>query len=345
MNNDLIFVQESNGFGGLEKITKDYESLLKDYNPLVALILYHKNGIQYKNSYSFKKESRLDFIKEYLSFVNKRKNSIFHLQLAGTPILFLTYLGGARKIVYHIHGTYSKRNFIEKRIWKFLENRIRIIANSNHTKDEIIKKYGVRNNIYIIPNLINEKEFIFHKREYSGERFVITYAGRFTKGKNLNLLLETAKLLNCTYNNIEIRIVGDGPEKKNLISRIKELSLESDVKILPFTDDISKIYHESHLFIFLSLFESFGNVVAEAILTGLPVLCYKIPSLTEFVKDDFFFFDKKEPNLIAERILEFKENYQCANDKLKNEYVFLKDFLDNRKIVNQLENLYKEFNS
>lgn len=343
MSNNLIFVQESNGFGGLEKITKDYEFLLKDFNPLVALVLYDKNGIQYNNYYPFRKKNKLDFVKEYLSFVRKRQQSIFHLQLTGTAILFLTYLGGARKIIYHVHGTYSKRNFIEKTIWKFLEKKIKIIANSNHTKNEILKKYGVKKNIFIIPNLINEKEFIFHERNYSGKKFIITYAGRFTKGKNLNLLIETAKVLNCTKNNIEIRIVGDGPEKNNLISRIKELSLENDVKILPFTDNISKIYQESHLFIFLSLFESFGNVVAEAILTGLPVLCYKIPSLTEFVKDDFFFFEKKEPELIARKIIEFKEDYQCANEKLKSTYMFLKDYLDNQKIINQLENLYKEF--
>ena len=125
--------------------------------------------------------------------------------------------------------------------------------------------------------------------------------------------------------------------------KINELSLEQDIKLLPFTNEIDKIYMESELFIFLSLYESFGNVVAEAILTGLPVLCNRIPALTELISDDMFFIKDLNPALIAERIIWFKENYTKAVEKLKPIYSYLKNYLNNERIIKEIEILYNEF--
>ena len=61
MSNKLIFVQWSNGFGGLEKITQLYEEIFKQYNPIVAVLRFEKNGLQYKNRFKFRNSDKIFF--------------------------------------------------------------------------------------------------------------------------------------------------------------------------------------------------------------------------------------------------------------------------------------------
>lgn len=343
LKNKLIIIQWANSFGGLEKITSSYEDLFIDRSPLVLIFEYHKTGIKYKNYLLISKSKKISFFIKYFKFVLKNKEKIFHFQIRDITLLILTYFLGARKIVCQFHGCRATKKIHEKLLWIFLEKRIKIISNSLYSKNEIKTKYSVTKNISVIPNFINEKEFLYSKRTYNKGKFIVTYAGRLSRGKNLALLLETAKVIKQDYYDIEFRIYGDGPEKENLLFIIKELALENVVTIYPFNDNINQIYNESHLFIFLSLFETFGNVVAEAILTGLPVLCYKIPPLAEFITDDSLFFTKKNPNLIASRIIDIRNNYSNVNENLLNVHDHLKNHINNKKIFTEINNIYNQF--
>lgn len=344
MNNRVIYVQWTNGYGGLEKVTQCYEERFSYLNPLVLPLRYSSSDLEYKNCYALKKEKGIAFILEYFLFVRRFRDCYFHLQYISTTFLLITYLAGARKIIFHFHGTKFPNRFYNKLIWRLLEDKVKIIANSLFTKQIIVKKLGIQNQITIIPNLINTEDFIFQERNYNQkERFIISYAGRFDKGKNIDLILESAKILLQKHDEIQFLLVGDGPEKRNIQQKIKEDGLESIVQILPYTKYITGIYRQSHLFIFTSLYESFGNVVAEAILTGLPILCFRIPALEELIKDNSFFFDKQNSQLIVNKIIDIKANYQTIKIKLKQVNEFLREYLNNEKIINKLDLLYKSF--
>lgn len=342
MKNELIFVQWTNNFGGLEKITQLYEEVFHNYNPLILILRYNENGLIYKNSFTFNKKWKYAFILQYLSYVRKRKKSIFHIQYSGSIILLLTYLAGARKIVYHFHGTKFQSKSIDKIIWNSLKQKVNIIANSSYTKEIINLKLKINNKVVIIPNLININEYIFTERIIKNNIFRIIYAGRFSKGKNIDLIIETAKEL-INKENVEFLLVGDGPEKPNIEKKIKDHSLSSVVRTSAFTHELKNLYYESNLFIFTSGYESFGNVVAEAILTGLPVLCLKISALTELIKDDIFFVDEPNPKIFADKIKFFKNNYDHVNHKLKNINVYLRDYLNNDEIIKKLNSIYQRF--
>ncbi|MBK9282713.1 MAG: glycosyltransferase [Sphingobacteriaceae bacterium] len=345
MKNNLIFVQWDAYYGGLEKISQLYEKIFTSYNPLVAILRQTKSGFKYNNSYVFKEKNKLSFIFNYFRFVKNKKDSIFHIQYAGSTILLVTFLAGARKILFHFHGTKFSNKILNKLIWKLLEKKVVIIANSLHTKEVIKKKLNLQNQITVIPNLIDTKALKYIDRVYKkGDKFTVLYTGRFDKGKNIDLIVEVAKTLNYD-NEIGFLLVGDGPEKETINRKINENNLGSAVKILMYTDEIMKFYYSSNLFIFTSLHESFGNVIAEAILTGLPVLSNKLPALTEFVNDDFFFFDKQDPKLIAVKIKEIKYNYPMATMRLNKVNTNLRAYLDNEKIVSTLSSLYNNLNN
>jgi glycosyltransferase involved in cell wall biosynthesis len=341
MKNDLIYIQWTNDFGGLEKISEIYEKKFHYYNPLVVILRYNKNGLDYKNHYAFKKKSKLLFVYSYLLFIFKNRQSIFHIQYAGSAILLFTFLAGASKLVFHYHGTQFPNRFLNKLTWKLLENKVILIANSLHTEKLIRDKLKIKSQIKIIPNLIDFQRFRFSERTQDKNKFLITFVGRFELGKNVDLIVDIAKITSNKDDEVEFLLVGDGPEKRNIEMKIKRHSLESKVKILPFTNEIMKIYSKSNLFLFVSSFESFGNVVAEAIFSGLPILCYKIPALSELVNDDLFFIKKLDPNIFAVKIIEFKKNYKFVNQRLKKVYQHLSEYLNEEKIIKELDEIYQ----
>lgn len=344
IKNKLIFIQWTNNVGGLERITQIYEKIFYSYNPLVAVLRKFDDGIKYKNNYFFKHKDKLLFVLEYLSFIRKRKDSIFHIQYSGSYILLLTYLAGARKLIFHFHGTKFPSKFIDKLIWKILQNKILIISNSLYTENVIKEKLNIIKPIKRIPNLIDLENFQFKKKVYNQNKFIITYAGRFNSGKNINVIIEVAKVLQGIDNSIEFLIVGDGPEKNSINNLIKNYKLESKITLLEFTNDIKEIYNQSNLFIFLSSYESFGNVIAEAILSGLPVLCYKIPALTELIIDEYFFVDTLDSSVIVPKIIDFIDKYDEVIYKLEKVNQFLREYLNNKKVINELEIIYTSFN-
>src|SRR3989337_991848 len=73
MIHNLIFIQWTNNFGGLEKISQLYEGKFHYYNPLVVILQYNKSGLNYKNFYAFYENSKPLFIYSYLLFVRKNK--------------------------------------------------------------------------------------------------------------------------------------------------------------------------------------------------------------------------------------------------------------------------------
>lgn len=343
VENSLIYLQWDSYYGGLEKLSQLYEQIFSSYDPLVVILRPTKKGFYYKNDYVFEEKTKLLFILKYFLFTRKRKNSIFHIQYVGSLILLLTYLAGARKIVFHFHGTQFSHGYFDKMVWKLLEEKVVVVANSNHTEQIIRQKLNIKSKINHIPNLIKIHDFNFLERKLSGDKFIVTFAGRFDKGKNLDLIIKVSNVLKNIDSNIEFVFAGDGPEKVNIEKKIRDNQLESFVKLIPYTNDILKLYHQSHLFIFASLHESFGNVIAEAILSGLPVLCYQIPALEELINDDFFFFKEQNPELIAKKIIEIKGNYSNVNERLKNVYDYVKQNLNEEEIINKLNNIYQGF--
>lgn len=336
----IIYVQWTNNVGGLERITQDFEAVFSNFKPEVIPLRYKPSGIHYQNTRLLKTRN-IKFLSylEYLLLVFSNRKAIYHLQYAGTINLLLTYLAGARKIIFHFHGTRFSANAFERLIWKFLQKKIKIIANSEHTKKVVMDKLDVCENIYKIPNIIDTTRFSFKEKKIK-DPFIISYAGRLSKGKNPDLIIETARhLRNCR---VEINIYGGGELAEALRTRVDTYHLSNIINFHPYSNDITEVYHQSNLFIFLSAYESFGNVVAEALLTGLPVICSDLPSLREFINDDDFFVKDLDPKHIAAKIMDMKNNYETLTRKTKVVSEILRVYLNKEKIVNTLSDLYTE---
>ena len=67
-------------------------------------------------------------------------------------------------------------------------------------------------------------------------------------------------------------IIGYGSQKKYVIEFIKENNLKEKVKLLDKVSNPHPYYKKANLFVLTSLYEGFGNVLAEAAMFKVPII-------------------------------------------------------------------------
>lgn len=94
--------------------------------------------------------------------------------------------------------------------------------------------------------------------------------GRLAAEKNLDVLLDAAAAMREQHPGLRLVLVGDGPERARLQQRCPE-AVFSGVR---HGDDLATHYASADVFLFPSMTETFGNVVPEAMASGLAVVAY-----------------------------------------------------------------------
>ena len=101
------------------------------------------------------------------------------------------------------------------------------------------------------------------------------YAGRSLYWKGMYYGISAFSKLLESHPSASLTIVGRGPEEDEWRKLSRMLNLEGNVIWVPWVEqsELSKIYLEHDIFLFPSLHDSSGNVVLEALMHGLPVIC------------------------------------------------------------------------
>lgn len=114
-----------------------------------------------------------------------------------------------------------------------------------------------------------------------GEEPVVLYVGRLAAEKNLQLLTKAFQTFKEMRPNARFVVVGDGPEKAKM---------EKDCPDALFTgslvgEELAVHYASADIFFFTSLTETFGNVVTEALASGLVVGAFDYAAPALFIKN------------------------------------------------------------
>ena len=109
-----------------------------------------------------------------------------------------------------------------------------------------------------------------------------------------------------------LHIYGQGAYKKQLEEQIRSLRLENNVILKGNSDDLTKAYLDSSIYVLPSRFEGFGLVLIEAASFGLPIISFDCPSgPSDILKGDL---GRLVPNgdvtQLAESIIQMIENPQ-----------------------------------
>jgi len=102
----------------------------------------------------------------------------------------------------------------------------------------------------------------------------LLFVGHLIKRKRPNLLLELAEILAKKRRDFVLKIVGEGPEKKNLVRLVNRLGISELVKFEGYKqkEDLIRYYAEADCFLFTSEHDVWGLVLVEAMASGLPCI-------------------------------------------------------------------------
>lgn len=150
-------------------------------------------------------------------------------------------------------------------------------------------------------NKIEWRKRLCRKYNIPEDKYVLLYVGRLAKEKNIEELLRFQKKT-AAYGTVLV-LVGDGPARKELEEYTKNLGIEDSVYFLGMVapEQVGKYYRAGDLFVSASTSETQGLTYAEALASGLPLLCRKDECLDALVtekengwqyKDEQSFIDK-----------------------------------------------------
>ncbi len=110
---------------------------------------------------------------------------------------------------------------------------------------------------------------------------VILVLGRIAPEKNLKLAIRAFSAIRAQKPQALMIFVGDGPQRHALACSHPECRFVG----VRHGEELARHYASADLLLFPSLTETFGNVVSEALASGLPLLAFDYAAAGELIKD------------------------------------------------------------
>jgi len=223
-----------------------------------------------------------------------------------------------------------------------------VTAVSESLKQETFNHFNITNNIEVIPNFINIKNYQllnndkYKKRFAPNNEYIITHISNFRKVKRIDDVINIFEKVNDKLSS-KLIFVGDGPERNKAESLCRKKNLSKNVIFLGNLKSTIEVLNISDLFLLPSEKESFGLAALEAMAAGVPVistLSGGIPELVEHGKNGYL-SNIGDINNMAKNSIKILEN---KNTHLNFKMSALKraKYFDIENILPQYEKLYKK---
>lgn len=194
----------------------------------------------------------------------------------------------------------------------------KIITISPAVKKKLIK-FGVnKNKIEVVFCGVDKKVF---KPQKKFKQKTLCVVSRLLPYKRVEDVIKALVLVNKSLN-VNLEIVGVGPEKKRSLHLTKELKLTKKVKFYEKLNqkEVAKIISKSHLLIHPSIIEGFGIVLIEAASSGTPFIAANIPTSQMLEKNlkSGLLFEKENEKILADKILKILKDKKLYESLRKN---------------------------
>ncbi len=285
---------------------------------------------------------------KYFKYCRKNKNHIFHLVNAGAIILLITLLAGIKNPVFHIHGTVHWKSGFKKRIFQLIwalisRYKVTYVAVSEHAA-AVFNRDALPVKPMVIHNGIEVEKF-WVKKSLRGELRRIGYIGRLYPGKNVDLVIRLFEEIAADYPKVELHIAGDGSLRPALEAQAAVSPYGERIIFHGYVKDIASFYSSIDLFLFLSAHESFGLVLVEALLTGLPILTSDVPAFREIYGEEHSFLlgNPKNYRELRRNFLQAAHQYPLLAEKAFAVGDQMKERFSIKKHIIEIENLYENY--
>lgn len=164
---------------------------------------------------------------------------------------------------------------------KWFHNNTQVTCVPSQDTAKAIQNFGVTCSVQVIKTGVDIEKFSPRFRSAALRRrwhacdftTVMLYVGRVSQEKEVQVLVDAyLDLKRDADKKVKLVIVGDGPDRE----RLQRYAKNSDVIFTGMLSGqaLAEAFASADVFCFASQVETFGNVVLEAMASGLPVLAY-----------------------------------------------------------------------
>lgn len=266
---------------------------------------------------------------EIRQLIKQIRPNIVHLNSTKAGILgSFASIGLGAKVIFTAHGfifneplSKLKKNFYIATETIASDFRDFIITVSNADKKSAFDNKIIQpNKIQTIHNGIKQinfldKETAQSKLNLDPSKFNIGCVANFYHTKGLDILIEAISLLpEEIKNNINVSIIGKGPEEINLKSKIQNLNLESIFKLKGNKENASTYLKAFDLYVQPSRKEGFPYSILEAMQAGLPIIASDTGGIYEALDNTGVLVKPENPQELCSAIEDLLQNEAKRKD-------------------------------
>ena len=292
----IVFGITSLQFGGAERVLVDIINKLYNEFEIEVFTIYPRGELEEQLNYSIKVNSLCNKKYEELSKFQKLllsakllifKKRIYDKKIKNKYDVEIAFLEGpitrlfacqnrdVKKIAWihnditKVYGNGIKANIKKKADKKAYETYDKLVFVSRDNKEKFEEMYNLDNDKYVIYNYIDidkvlDKANTNINLPFKSNEFNIVSVARLVDQKAIDRLIRVhTKLINDGLNH-KIYIIGDGPNKGQLLEIIKENHVEKSFILMGQMENPYPYIKNSDCFVLLSKYEGYPMVLLEA---------------------------------------------------------------------------------
>ena len=358
MSKNILELCLSPDLGGLELCVADYFNYFKTETNSYLFVAPQKKldkAVEDTNKFTLKRNKLFPIFPalKLAKFIDEQSIDIVHFHWTrdiATAVLAKVLSKRKPKLIQSRHMTMTR--FKDDFYHKWLYKNIDIMHAVTYGVKEQLGKFipaDIRPKIEMVylgveePAVDDVKVLTLREKYKLQDSFVVGIIGRIEEGKGQYLLVEAIEKLK--HLNIKVLIVGHSMDEayvNALKKSVQESGLDERIIFTGFTKDVNEHIKLCDVTVLATPKETFGLVVIESMVNGVPVIATANGGPLEIIDDrvDGLLFDRTSEDLVKK--IEMLYNSSELRDTLsQNGYLKIKEKFDKEK---QMKKMYEVIN-
>lgn len=214
-----------------------------------------------------------------------------HIYSSGIPAVMLSKFHNIPAIITEHSSAFMRGLLPPKEIRKIrysFRNAHLILPVSSALK-ETIEAIGIRGNFRIVPNAVDTNRFKPpHKSKHITQIKSILFVGSLLPVKCLHILIKAIFQVKSLRRDWRLDIIGEGPQRAELENLVSKLDLRDYVTFhgQKRQDEVAQLMRDADFLVLTSEYETFSVAIAEALVSGLPVISTRCGGPEELINNE-----------------------------------------------------------